>query len=149
MTILTMEAHSWKISIWPVMKNGNYLLYVYFMNIFLVNCTYFFYLILVSYCSNHNFFLIFQVQSSTFVGIMIAAMGTGILADKYGRKHVVMSCLAVTIVSAIFQTFSNSFWMYLFFQMLTSLGQAGFFQTGFILGMNEYHKIIILQIPKQ
>ena len=73
---------------------------------------------------------------------MIAAMGTGILADKYGRKHVVMSCLAVTIVSAIFQTFSNSFWMYLFFQMLTSLGQAGFFQTGFILGMDEYYKII-------
>ena len=85
------------------------------------------------------------MQSSTFVGIMIAAMGTGILADKYGRKHVVMSCLAVTIVSAIFQTFSNSFWMYLFFQMLTSLGQAGFFQTGFILGMDEYPKIVIHQ----
>ena len=79
------------------------------------------------------------MESFGFVGIMIAALSTGILADEYGRKHVMMSCLAVTIVSAIFETFSNSFWMYLIFQTLTSLGQAGFFQTGFILGMNEYN----------
>ena len=83
------------------------------------------------------------VESFGFVGIMIAALSTGILADQYGRKHVMMSCLAVTIVSAIFETFSNSFWMYLIFQTLTSLGQAGFFQTGFILGKKNTKALIV------
>ena len=75
------------------------------------------------------------VESFGFVGIMIAALSCGILADKYGRKHIMMSCLALVFVSSMFECFSTSFWMYLFFQTLTNLGQAGFFQTGFILSL--------------
>ena len=80
------------------------------------------------------------VESSSFVGIMIAAMSFGILADKYGRKHVLMICLSITVFAGVLESFSVNFWMYVFFQTLSSLGQAGFFQTGFILALETVGK---------
>ena len=63
-----------------------------------------------------------------------------LLADKYGRKHVLMICLSITIFAGIMESLSVNFWMYLFFQTLGSLGQAGCFQTGFILALETVGK---------
>ena len=63
-----------------------------------------------------------------------------LLADIYGRKHVLMICLSITIFAGIMESLSVNFWMYLFFQTLGSLGQAGCFQTGFILALETVGK---------
>ena len=63
-----------------------------------------------------------------------------LLADKYGRKHVLMICLSITIFAGFMESLSVNFWMYLFFQTLGSLGQAGCFQTGFILALETVGK---------
>ena len=63
-----------------------------------------------------------------------------LLADKYGRKHILMICLSITVFAGIMESLSVNFWMYLFFQTLGSLGQAGCFQTGFILALETVGK---------
>ena len=49
------------------------------------------------------------MESFGFVGIMIAALTTGILADRYGRRHVLMASLALTVLSALFESFSSRY----------------------------------------
>ena len=51
-----------------------------------------------------------------------------------------MICLSITIFAGIMESLSVNFWMYLFFQTLGSLGQAGCFQTGFILALETVGK---------
>ena len=77
------------------------------------------------------------VESMSFVGIMIAAMSCGLLADKYGRKHVLMTCLAISVFSGLMEAVAVDFWMYLIFNTTAALGQAGAFQTGFILALES------------
>ena len=62
------------------------------------------------------------MESMTFVGIMIAALTFGVLADSFGRKHVLMFSLLITVIASICETFATNFWTYLAFQTLGSLG---------------------------
>jgi OCT family organic cation transporter-like MFS transporter 4/5 len=75
-----------------------------------------------------------------FVGIMISALTFGVLADKYGRKHMLMTCIAITVFSAMILAFVNNFWLFLIFQTLVALGQAGVFLVGFILAVESVGK---------
>ena len=47
------------------------------------------------------------VESMSFVGIMIAAMTFGVLADKYGRRHILMTCLTITVLAGICESLAT------------------------------------------
>lgn len=80
------------------------------------------------------------VQSMSFVGIMISAMTFGLLADMYGRRHILMISLTITVFAGTVITFSRNYWVFLVFNTLGALGQAGCFQTGFILALESVGK---------
>ncbi len=80
------------------------------------------------------------VESVMFVGVMVAALVGGLLADKFGRRHVFMSALLITFTSGLCLAFSTNYWMFLVFQFLAALGQAAAFQTAFILAVESVGK---------
>lgn len=71
------------------------------------------------------------------VGQMLSAYPIGVLADKFKKKHIVVICLLLTIISYMILIFSNS--MYLFFLGVAVLcGQQSSMQLLFLSIINEH-----------
>ncbi|BFZ09836.1 hypothetical protein BsWGS_12875 [Bradybaena similaris] len=68
-------------------------------------------------------------------GLLIGAIGTGILADTIGRKMALMAMIALQSVSAIGVAFTESFVAYVILRFITGVSISGLFLAVFVLGM--------------
>jgi OCT family organic cation transporter-like MFS transporter 4/5 len=87
-------------------------------------------------------------QSLVFVGALLASLITGLLADKFGRRHVTMTCVFVMNVSSLGMIFVSSYELYAFLLFMIGGAQAGLFLVAFILAMEmvEAEKRVICGI---
>ncbi|GFT90670.1 organic cation transporter protein [Nephila pilipes] len=77
-------------------------------------------------------------SSSVFMfGVLFGSAGFGVIADKFGRKNVMMSASLVMLISSIGTSFAPSFGIFSFLRFITAAAVSGLFQTGYILAV-EY-----------
>ena len=80
------------------------------------------------------------IESVLFSGVLVSALLAGILADAFGRRHVLMSSIVLMLLGASGMAASQS---YTFFQVCNffgSIGQVAVFQTAFILAVENVGK---------
>jgi MFS family permease len=62
---------------------------------------------------------------ANLIGFIVGALLLGILADKGGRKIIVLGCIWVTGIMSIFQVVGHDFISYVFFQLFLSIFAGG------------------------
>jgi hypothetical protein len=55
------------------------------------------------------------------IGFIIGAVLLGILADKGGRKIIILGCIWVTGIMSVFQVVGNDFISFVFFQLFLAI----------------------------
>ncbi|CAG5132593.1 unnamed protein product, partial [Candidula unifasciata] len=68
-------------------------------------------------------------------GLLIGAIGTGVVADTIGRKLALMAMIALQCCSAIGVAFTDSFVLYVILRFITGISVSGLFLAVFVLGM--------------
>ncbi|GFY77470.1 organic cation transporter protein [Trichonephila inaurata madagascariensis] len=77
-------------------------------------------------------------SSSVFMfGVLFGSAGFGVIADKFGRKNVMMSASLIMLISSIGTSFAPNFGFFSFLRFITAAAVSGLFQTGYILAV-EY-----------
>lgn len=72
------------------------------------------------------------VAATTTPGILLAPM-IGVLADRYGRREVVVPCLALFGVSGGLAAFAPDFWTLLGLRLLQGVGSAGLINLAIVI----------------
>lgn len=63
-----------------------------------------------------------------------------------GRRKSVLISLLMVVFAGIIASFSTSYWMFLFFRFIVSIGVSGSIQNCFVLSKkNRKHKVILLR----
>ncbi|XP_065352741.1 organic cation transporter protein [Cloeon dipterum] len=70
-----------------------------------------------------------------FAGILIGSLLCGYLADRFGRKLVLVGSLVLMSVTGIAQAVSPSYLVFQFFVLLNAIGTSGVYPLAFILGV--------------
>ena len=81
-----------------------------------------------------------MISSVFFAGVLCAALLFGILADWVGRKLALMLAILIMSVCSIALAFVNNYEAYLALSFMVAFGQAGVFQTAFILAVEAVGK---------
>ncbi|PRD25419.1 UNVERIFIED_CONTAM: Orct [Trichonephila clavipes] len=77
-------------------------------------------------------------SSSIFMfGVLFGSASFGVIADKFGRKNVMMSASLIMLISSIGTSFAPNFGFFSFLRFVTAAAVSGLFQTGYILAV-EY-----------
>lgn len=76
-----------------------------------------------------------DIQMSYILGASLAATAVGgvvfgVLADKFGRKPVLQWTILTYSIGAFFSGLAGSFWLLMFFRIITGLGVGGEWGTG-------------------
>ncbi|XP_035231370.1 organic cation transporter protein-like isoform X2 [Stegodyphus dumicola] len=74
-------------------------------------------------------------NSIFMVGVLFGSAGFGAIADKYGRKNVMMSASLIMLVSSVGTSFAPSFNVFSLLRFITAAAVSGLFQTGYILAV--------------
>nr|XP_015923338.1 organic cation transporter protein isoform X1 [Parasteatoda tepidariorum] len=75
-------------------------------------------------------------SSSIFMaGVLFGSAGFGMIADKFGRKNVMMGAALIMCVSSIGTAFAPSFGLFSFLRFITAAAVSGLFTTGYILAI--------------
>ncbi|XP_042898838.1 organic cation transporter protein isoform X2 [Parasteatoda tepidariorum] len=74
-------------------------------------------------------------KSIFMIGYLCSVTITGGLADKYGRKPVIVVCGVIAFFSSVICAFSTSFLMFAALRLLIAVGTSGVFNTVFVLLM--------------
>lgn len=69
-----------------------------------------------------------------FLGIVVGSATFGFLADKYGRKNLLIISIFFMSVTGIAQALSNSYIQFLIWNFLNAIGTSGVYPLAFILG---------------
>ncbi|XP_025418680.1 solute carrier family 22 member 5-like, partial [Sipha flava] len=69
-----------------------------------------------------------------FIGIPIS----GVIADKFGRRFTMIFCAVGSAILCILQSFSFNFYMFLTFELLSSIVSSGIYAVTFILAMELF-----------
>lgn len=85
-------------------------------------------------CKENQWKLAF-VGTSHFAGIIVGTSLSGILADRYGRKIVLILSILIMWGFGVAQAFANSYELFTAFIFLNSVGTAGVFPMAFIIGV--------------
>ncbi|XP_054714521.1 organic cation transporter protein-like [Uloborus diversus] len=76
------------------------------------------------------------LSSSIFMcGVLFGSAGFGMIADKFGRKNVMMSASLIMLASSIGTSFAPSFQIFSLLRFVTAAAVSGLFQTGYILAV--------------
>ena len=76
-----------------------------------------------------------MIESVFFAGVMVGAPLFGILADKYGRRPILMISILVTTLFGIPLGLAPNYTIFLILQFFVAIGQLGIFQTCFIMAV--------------
>ncbi|GIY28981.1 hypothetical protein CDAR_79151 [Caerostris darwini] len=68
-------------------------------------------------------------------GVLFGSASFGVIADKFGRKNVMMSASFVMLISSIGVSFAPNFGLFSFLRFITAVAVSGLFQTGYILAV--------------
>ncbi|KAG8200531.1 hypothetical protein JTE90_000605 [Oedothorax gibbosus] len=75
-------------------------------------------------------------SSSIFMfGVLFGSASFGMVADKFGRKNVMMSASLLMLISSVGTAFAPSFGIFSFLRFITAAAVSGLFQTGYILAV--------------
>lgn len=89
-------------------------------------------------------------QSIYMTGFMVAEIIFGQLADKLGRRPVMLFCIALSFVAGLVCAFSVSFLMYATCRFFVAMGVSGLFTSAFVILMEivgpEYRAIFGIAI---
>lgn len=69
-----------------------------------------------------------------FLGIVLGSAIFGFLADKYGRKNVLIASIIFMSSTGIAMTFCESYIAFLIWNLLNAIGTSGVYPLAFILG---------------
>ena len=72
------------------------------------------------------------IASATFPGIFLAP-ATGFLADRYGRREVLVPCLVLFGAAGLAAAFATSLWTFVAFRLLQGAGSAGLINLAVVL----------------
>ncbi|XP_059481373.1 organic cation transporter protein [Neocloeon triangulifer] len=70
-----------------------------------------------------------------FAGILIGSLLCGYLADRFGRKLVLVGSLVLMSVTGVLQAVAPSYLVFQFFVLLNAVGTSGVYPLAFILGV--------------
>lgn len=69
-----------------------------------------------------------------FLGIVLGSAIFGFLADKYGRKNILIISICIMSLTGIAQALSKSYASFLIWNLLNAVGTSGVYPMAFILG---------------
>uniref|UniRef100_A0AC34FYG8 Major facilitator superfamily (MFS) profile domain-containing protein n=1 Tax=Panagrolaimus sp. ES5 TaxID=591445 RepID=A0AC34FYG8_9BILA len=75
------------------------------------------------------------VQTSYYIGQLFGSLIFGFLGDRYGRKKIFLSAIAIQFISGIGMSLANGWYLFAFFRMWAGFAHPGIFMTSVILGM--------------
>lgn len=80
-----------------------------------------------------------------FLGIVVGSASFGYLADKYGRKNLLIISIFLMSITGIAQALSNDYISFLVLNFLNAIGTSGVYPLAFILG--ERRQYILRRNP--
>ncbi|XP_078086930.1 organic cation/carnitine transporter 2-like isoform X2 [Mustelus asterias] len=81
-------------------------------------------------------------MSVFFIGVLFGSVVSGQLSDRFGRKVVLFSTMAIQTGFSIIQAFSTSWEIFCFLNFLVGLGQISNYVAAFVLGSEVLRKSI-------
>lgn len=69
------------------------------------------------------------------LGVLFGSAGFGMIADKFGRKNIMMASSMMMFVSSIGASFAPNISVFSFLRFITAASVSGLFQTGYILAV--------------
>ncbi|XP_049783521.1 organic cation transporter protein isoform X2 [Schistocerca cancellata] len=82
-----------------------------------------------------NLWKLSLVGTVHFAGILIGSSIFGLLADKFGRKIILILCILLMAVSGVAQALSTTYIAFQVFIFINALGCAGVYPPAFIIGV--------------
>ncbi|CAG9837467.1 unnamed protein product [Diabrotica balteata] len=92
-------------------------------------------------------------QATLMLGVLIGNILFGILADRYGRKLIIMFCITFQALFGIATSFAPYYWLFIFLRSLVAITNGGTMVTSFVMCMeaveDRWRSVIpiLYQIP--
>ncbi|KAH8271495.1 hypothetical protein KR018_000953, partial [Drosophila ironensis] len=75
------------------------------------------------------------VGTMHFAGLVVGTALSGYLADRFGRKHVFLSCIVFMALTGVAQALAWDYGSFLVFAFLNAVGTSGVYPLAFIIGV--------------
>ncbi|KAH8254676.1 hypothetical protein KR032_011622, partial [Drosophila birchii] len=75
------------------------------------------------------------VGTMHFAGLVVGTALSGYLADRFGRKHVFLTCIVFMALTGVAQALSWDYTSFLVFALLNAVGTSGVYPLAFIIGV--------------